>query len=50
MGVAAPEQAEVFTLEIEQAALVNWDLERRAMIVGKWSPGRGVRETTRAYA
>jgi hypothetical protein len=43
------EAAAVFSLDIEQAAFVSWDLERGEMIVRRWSPRRGYRETRRTY-
>ena len=43
------ESALVFSLAIEQAAFVSWDLERGEMTVRRWSPGRGYTETTRGY-
>lgn len=44
-----PEDARVFSLDIEQAALVEWDLERGEMSVRRWSPNDGVSEITRSY-
>ena len=43
------ESALVFSLAIEQAAFVSWDLECGEMTVRRWSPGRGYTETTRGY-
>lgn len=44
-----PETARVFTLEIENAALVEWELERGEMTVTRWSPRRGAARRTSAY-
>ena len=44
-----PEDARVFSLDIEQAALVEWDLERGEMSLRRWSPKDGVSEITRSY-
>jgi|SRR5215211_2360844 len=44
-----PEQARVFSMDIEQAALVEWDLERGQMSLRRWSPKDGVTEITRSY-
>jgi Pyridoxamine 5'-phosphate oxidase len=43
------EAATVFTLDIEQAVLISWDLEEGEMTVGSWSPRRGLTETRRRY-
>lgn len=42
-------EARVFELEIEQAAYVEWELERSEMTVTRWSAGQGVRAATRRY-
>lgn len=39
----------VFSLDIESAALIRWDIENGVMIMGQWSPDRGVTETRRKY-
>ena len=44
-----PDDARVFSLDVEQAALVDWDLEGGEMSVRRWSPEGGVTETTRSY-
>jgi hypothetical protein len=44
-----PEEARVFSLSIEQAALVSWDIQHGEMTVRKWSPGLGFREFKRDY-
>lgn len=44
-----PDQAHVYVLTVEEAALVEWDLERGKMTVTSWSPARGARTATRAY-
>ena len=43
------EDARVFALDIEQAAVVEWDLERGEMSLTRWSPSDGVSEMTRPY-
>ena len=44
-----PEDARVFSLDIDQAALVEWDLERGEMSLRHWSRVEGVSEMTRSY-
>jgi hypothetical protein len=44
-----PEDARVFSLNIEQAALVSWDIEHGEMKVRKWSPELGFSELKRDY-
>ena len=44
-----PADARVFSLDIEQAALVEWDLERGEMSLRRWPPADGVAEMTRSY-
>jgi hypothetical protein len=44
-----PEDARVFSLDIEQAALVDWDLARGEMSLRRWSPTAGSSEITRSY-
>jgi hypothetical protein len=43
------EAASVFSLEIEQATFISWDLEHGEMTVRRWSPHRGYAEATRSY-
>ena len=43
------EAASVFSLEIEQATFISWDLERSEMSVRRWSPQRGYSEAKRNY-
>lgn len=43
------EAARVFSLNIEQAAFISWDIVHGEMTVRRWSPRRGVREVTRTY-
>jgi Pyridoxamine 5'-phosphate oxidase len=45
----AADAATVFALYIEQAAFVSWDTAHGEMTVRRWSPGRGVSETSRSY-
>ena len=44
-----PDAARVFTLDIEQAAAVTWELARGEMTVTRWSPQRGLDARTRSY-
>jgi len=44
-----PESAWVFSLRIEEATFVDWDLERGEMTLRNWSPERGFRQDRRAY-
>jgi hypothetical protein len=48
-GASAPEAFHVFTVEIESAAYIAFDLGKSEMIVTQWDARRGVRETSRAY-
>jgi len=41
--------ARVFSLDIERATFVSWDIERGGMTVRSWSPHAGYRETRRDY-
>jgi len=41
--------AAVFTLEIEEATFIAWDVRRGRMTVHRWSPGRGATVTERGY-
>jgi Pyridoxamine 5'-phosphate oxidase len=43
------EAATVFLLDIEEAVLISWELERGEMIVRSWSPRRGLSEERRSY-
>lgn len=45
----APDTALVFELSIEQATLIEWDLERGEMTTRRWSPRNGFTETSRSY-
>ncbi len=44
-----PDAARVFALSIESAVCVAWALDRGEMTVTRWSPQRGLEETTRSY-
>jgi hypothetical protein len=44
-----PEVAAVFSLDIQEATFVSWDIERGEMLVMRWLPGAGVREDRRTY-
>jgi hypothetical protein len=44
-----PVDARVHSLEVEEAALVEWNLRSGEMTVTGWSPTRGLRTTTRPY-
>ena len=39
----------IFSLDIESAAFIGWDIEKGEMIVKLWSSELGVRETKRKY-
>jgi hypothetical protein len=42
-------EAAVYALDVDEAALVEWDLGRGEMKVTSWSPGRALRTTTSPY-
>jgi hypothetical protein len=44
-----PESVWVFSLAIEAATLIDWDLVRGEMTIRRWSAARGYREHTRSY-
>ncbi|HEX2221122.1 MAG TPA: pyridoxamine 5'-phosphate oxidase family protein [Candidatus Limnocylindria bacterium] len=44
-----PDRADVFALDVEEAVLVTWDLERSEMTVARWTASTGVRESRRRY-
>ena len=44
-----PEAAHVFSLDIDSAALVEWDVAHARYTVTRWSAGSGVREERRTY-
>jgi hypothetical protein len=44
-----PDSACVFSLGIEEATFIDWDLERGEMTVRRWSPALGYRQSTRTY-
>jgi hypothetical protein len=41
--------ADVFLLDVTEAVLIEWDLERGRMASTHWSPGRGSRQQARPY-
>jgi Pyridoxamine 5'-phosphate oxidase len=43
------DEARVFSLVIERAAFVNWDIARGVMIVRRWSPENGFAVVERRY-
>jgi hypothetical protein len=43
------EAAEVFSLNIEEATFVSWDIDHGEMIVRRWSPVLGLRKNRRSY-
>jgi hypothetical protein len=43
------DSARVFSLIIEEATFIAWDIERGEMTVKHWSPGLGCRQSTRSY-
>jgi len=42
-------EARVFSLEIESAAHLAWNIDRGEMSVTRWSPALGLRSETRRY-
>jgi hypothetical protein len=44
-----PERAYVVSFDLQNAALVEWDLERGELTATQWSPSSGVARTTRPY-
>ncbi|HEY7020885.1 MAG TPA: hypothetical protein VH349_07185 [Ktedonobacterales bacterium] len=48
-GASAPEAFHVFTVEIESAAYIAYDIGKSQMTVTQWDARRGVREMSRAY-
>ncbi len=42
-------EARVFTLDVEQAAFVSWDVGRGIMTARRWSPERGLDVVERPY-
>ena len=48
-GAGAPEAFHVFTVEIESAAYIAYDIGASQMTVTQWDARRGVREMSRAY-
>jgi hypothetical protein len=44
-----PDVAVVFTLSVVQATAIEWDLDRGAMTIRRWSARRGLTQTTRSY-
>ena len=48
--VGRPRQdARVFSLAVDQAVLVTWDIDRGEMTLRRWSPRRGTSELRRSY-
>ncbi len=45
----ASETASVFSLGIEEATFISWELEAGEMLVRRWSPKFGFRQTKRSY-
>ena len=43
------EKAILFSLRIEQALFVAWDIDHGVMTVHQWSPRRGYSHRTRTY-
>jgi hypothetical protein len=48
-GADAPEAFHVVALDIERAAFVTYDLTGGEMLVARWDPALGLRETRRPY-
>ena len=43
------EDARIFSLSVEQAVLITWDIEHGEMSLRRWSPERGIGELRRSY-
>ena len=41
--------ANVYLLDVTEAVLIDWDLERGQMTSTRWSPRRGLQQHTRSY-
>jgi hypothetical protein len=39
----------VYLLDVTEAVLIDWDLERGQMTSTRWSPRRGLQQHTRSY-
>ena len=48
-GASAPEAFHVFSVEIESAAYIAFDIAKGQMTVTQWDTRRGVRKMSRAY-
>lgn len=48
-AATATDSASIFSLSIDQATFISWDIEHGEMTVKSWSPQAGYRETRRAY-
>ena len=48
-GAGAPEAFHVFTVEIESAAYIAYDIGKSQMTVTQWDARRDIREMSRAY-
>jgi len=44
-----PDKAIVFSLHIEHAAFIEWDIEHGLMTIHRWSPEGGYSQASRAY-
>jgi hypothetical protein len=44
-----PEVATVFSLDIQEATFISWDIEHGEMVVRRWPPRSGVKEDRRSY-
>jgi Domain of unknown function (DUF4062) len=41
--------ADVYLLDVTEAVLIEWDLDRGQMTSTRWSPRRGLQQHTRSY-
>lgn len=48
-GASAPASFHIFSLEIESAAFIAYDSDAGQMLVKRWNPQLGLRETRRPY-
>lgn len=46
---STPDKAIVFSLHIDQAVFIDWNIERGQMTVHRWSDRRGYRQSQRSY-
>ena len=44
-----PDEAIVFSLHIDQAVFIDWNIERGQMTVHRWSDRSGYKQSQRSY-